>query len=93
MYNGLLVLMDYVPYRCKDPDTKIWERKKAVFITLEVNGSYLTFNIYDTLAEYFPKVTKRLITNLERNWQGENFLVAESLDIKNLEDIIERHMS
>ena len=91
MYTGRFLFISFVAYKSKNIllDTSL--RRKAVFVTLEINGNYFSFNIYETLKEYFPKITKKLIYRLEKGFQYETFILNDSLQISNLETILRKY--
>ncbi len=93
MYNGNFISLEFMPFSSQKEIDELDDRKhKIALLTLEINGSYVTFNIYKQLGTFFQRINNKLILKLDKKLEGEEFLLDENLHFINFDEIIQKHI-
>ena len=93
MYVGNFISLEFMPFSSQKEIDELDDRKhKIALLTLEINGSYVTFNIYKQLGTFFQRINNKLILKLDKKLEGEEFLLDENLHFINFDEIIQKHI-
>lgn len=93
MYKGNFISLEFMPFSSQKEIDELDEgAHKIALLTLEINGSYVTFNIYKQLGTFFQRINNKLILKLDKKLEGEEFLLDENLHFINFDEIIQKHI-
>lgn len=93
MYVGNFISLEFMPFSHQKEIDELNEKShKIALMTLEINGTYVTFNVYKQLSELFPKLNNKLVLRLERLLEGEKFSLDDALHFMNFDEIIQKHI-
>lgn len=94
MYKGNFISLEFIPFSWQKGIDELDERKRKIaLLKLEINGAYVSFNIYKQLETFFPRINNKLILKLNKKLEGEEFWLDENLYFINFDEVIQKHIS